>query len=261
MHSVAKIVSMKQPLIFLVLFPIVLGKSIEEDFEAIKDRISILENHVFGINQDTPNIVSDGALKERVEILEQALEKEKSENKLLKQKIEICKCNAENNTTHALENTHMLMAMSKEIWIKNLTNVNNPYKAVVNQNDQYLRHALGVSFDPVEHRVYWTDIFLEKIVSSTLDGTHFKTWNHSLIEKPEFLAIDYIGRNIYYSDNRKKHIGVCSIQKTNVCRPIITSGLTNPRGIAVYPKRGLLAYSNWDDDLENHPHIGIRYVL
>ena len=37
---------------------------------------------------------------------------------------------------------------------------------------------------------------------------------------------------------------------------MITSGVTNPRGIAVQPDQGLLAYSNWDDNLDNHPHIG-----
>ena len=31
----------------------------------------------------------------------------------------------------------------------------------------------------------------------------------------------------------------------------------NPRGIAVQPDQGLLAYTNWDDDLDNHPHIGL----
>lgn len=33
--------------------------------------------------------------------------------------------------------------------------------------------------------------------------------------------------------------------------------MTNPRGIAVQPDHGLLAYSNWDDKKENHPHIGL----
>ena len=42
---------------------------------------------------------------------------------------------------------------------------------------------------------------------------------------------------------------------------LITTGVTNPRGIAVYPEKGLLAYSNWDDDFDNHPHIGLRYAF
>jgi len=75
-------------------------------------------------------------------------------------------------------------------------------------------------------------------------------------EKPEFLAIDYLGRNFYYSDSIKKIIGVCTL-KGLFCQALITTGITNPRGIAIQPDHGLLAYTNWDDDLDNHPHIGL----
>ena len=35
---------------------------------------------------------------------------------------------------------------------------------------------------------------------------------------------------------------------------MITEGIVNPRGIAVYPPEGILAYSNW---AEQNPHIGL----
>ena len=38
---------------------------------------------------------------------------------------------------------------------------------------------------------------------------------------------------------------------------VITRGISNPRGVAVYPTKGLLAYSNWDDNPERKPHIGL----
>ena len=110
------------------------------------------------------------------------------------------------------ENTQLLIASDEEIRIKNLHNNSFSYNLVAGHSRDYLRQAYGVSFDPVEQRVYWADIVLKKIVSSTLDGSRFQTWNHSQIEKPEFLAIDYLGRNIYYSASKQKHIGVCTIQ-------------------------------------------------
>ena len=58
-----------------------------------------------------------------------------------------------------------------------------------------------------------------------------------------------------FSDSKKRLIGVCTI-RGKYCQGVITSGVTNPRGIAVQPDQGLLAYSNWDDNLDNHPHIG-----
>ena len=114
------------------------------------------------------------------------------------------------------ENTQLLFSSDKEIRIKNFPN--NNYDLVAGHSNDYLRQAIGVSFDPVEQRVYWADIVLKKIVSSTLDGSRFQTWNHSQIEKPEFLAIDYLGRNIYYSDSKQKHVGVCTIQNGHFCR-------------------------------------------
>jgi hypothetical protein len=60
---------------------------------------------------------------------------------------------------------------------------------------------------------------------------------------------------LFSSDSKKRLIGVCTI-RGKYCQGVITSGVTNPRGIAVQPDQGLLAYSNWDDNLDNHPHIG-----
>ena len=113
-----------------------------------------------------------------------------------------------------------------------------------------------MAYDSNDARIYWSDVSHKFIASSNLDGADFRTWNHSNIEKPEFLAFDYLGRNIYYSDPKKQLIGVCSI-RGKYCQGVITSGLTNPRGVAVQPVKGLLAYSNWDDNLYNHPHIGL----
>ena len=59
-----------------------------------------------------------------------------------------------------------------------------------------------------------------------------------------------------FSDSKKRLIGVCTI-RGKYCQGVITKGVTNPRGIAVQPDQGLLAYSNWDDNLDNHPHIGL----
>ena len=113
-----------------------------------------------------------------------------------------------------------------------------------------------MAYDSNDERIYWSDVSHKFIASSNLDGEEFRTWNHSNIETPEFLAIDYLGRNFYYSDSKKQLIGVCTLRGA-YCRVVIKHGLTNPRGIAVQSDQGLLAYSNWDDNLDNHPHIGL----
>ena len=66
----------------------------------------------------------------------------------------------------------------------------------------------GVAYDSNDARIYWSDVFHKFIASSNLDGADFRTWNHSNIEKPEFLAIDYLGRNFYYSGKFKDHFSL-----------------------------------------------------
>ena len=50
---------------------------------------------------------------------------------------------------------------------------------------------------------------------------------------------------------QKIHFSFFNFQK------VITEGISNPRGVAVYPTKGLLAYSNWDDNPKQTPHIGL----
>merc|ERR1712168_1471281 len=134
--------------------------------------------------------------------------------------------------------------------------VTSEHYRLITADEKQVKQAIGVAFDPTESRIYWADVKHKFIASTNLDGLDFQTWEHEMIEKPEFLAIDYLGRNFYYSDSVKKIIGVCTL-KGLFCQAVITTGITNPRGIAIQPDHGLLAYTNWDDDIDNHPHIGL----
>jgi len=135
--------------------------------------------------------------------------------------------------------------------------INSDHYALITDDGKKVKQAIGVAFDPTESRIYWADVQLKIVASTNLDGMDFRSWHHDNIEKPEFVAIDYLGRNFYYSDSKQKMIGVCKLDEGLFCQALITTGLTNPRGIAVQPDQGLLAYTNWDDDLDHHPHIGL----
>ena len=75
--------------------------------------------------------------------------------------------------------------------------------------------------DPSERRIYWSDAYLQQIVSSNMAGMDFRSWNHTQMHKPEFLAIDYAERNIYYSDSINKSISVCTIDG-HYCQVLLT---------------------------------------
>ena len=94
---------------------------------------------------------------------------------------------------------------------------NDHYCTLITNDYKYVKQAIGVAFDPSERRIYWSDAYLQQIVSSNMAGMDFRSWNHTQMHKPEFLAIDYAERNIYYSDSINKSISVCTIDG-NYCQ-------------------------------------------
>lgn len=68
--------------------------------------------------------------------------------------------------------------------------------------------------------------------------------------KPEDIVIDYITGNIYFSDNDYQHIAVCS-NDGYYCKAIITENVHRPRGIALYPQKGKIYWTDWG----SHPMI------
>jgi len=130
---------------------------------------------------------------------------------------------------------------------------------------EYVSQAIGVTYDSKTDRVYWSDVEPEgAIASSFSNGTDVKYFlQGSKVDMVESMAIDYVARNIYFTDSRKKIVSVCSldfhlkknhtseINKNPICSTILIN-IDQPREIALYPPEGLLFYTNWGEK----PHIG-----
>lgn len=67
---------------------------------------------------------------------------------------------------------------------------------------------------------------------------------------PDGLAIDWIGRNIYWSDNLLNTIEVSSLDGRN--RKVLKRGINEPRALQLYPAKGYLFYTDWGQKA----HIG-----
>lgn len=58
------------------------------------------------------------------------------------------------------------------------------------------------------------------------------------VKSPEGLAVDWAGRNVFWTDSKKHTIEVANID-TKVRKVLFEgNGISNPRGIAVHPQRG-----------------------
>lgn len=58
------------------------------------------------------------------------------------------------------------------------------------------------------------------------------------IQSVEGLAIDWLSRNVYWTDSKKDTIEVASLDNNKLRKVLVKEGLVNPRGIAVHPSRG-----------------------
>ena len=108
---------------------------------------------------------------------------------------------------------------------------------------QTLFHHLGtqqpiaLDYDPVEDRVYWSDIAQGRILSAFFNATSAKTLFRCNVRTPDGLAIDYLGRNIYWTDTGTNRIEVGKLDG-NARKLLIKDGLDEPRAIVLDEKNG-----------------------
>ncbi|XP_030378935.1 putative vitellogenin receptor isoform X2 [Scaptodrosophila lebanonensis] len=107
-----------------------------------------------------------------------------------------------------------------------------------------LTKVIGVAYDG--GYIYWTNIQneAESIVRAKPDGSMAEILLTSGLDAPEDLAVDWLTDNIYFSDNIMRHIAVCS-NDGMTCVVLVTKDVHQPRGIALWPQRGQMFWTDW----------------
>ncbi|KAK3604525.1 hypothetical protein CHS0354_000347 [Potamilus streckersoni] len=123
--------------------------------------------------------------------------------------------------------------------------------------DSRIRNPTGVAYDHTRKRVVWGSTEDNAIFSVSVNGTD-ETCLFSTGDKfPEMFAIDFSTGNIYYTavrlytlaSHQEGYIGVLSV---NSLHKLLIKDLRSPRGIALYPSKGLMFWT----DFGSNPHIG-----
>ena len=99
------------------------------------------------------------------------------------------------------------------------------------------QRPIALDFDPVEDRVYWSDVSHGRIFSAFSNSTSLKTLFYCNVQTPDGLAIDHVGRNIYWTDAGTNTIEVGRLDGTSR-RVLIKYGLDSPRAIALAERNG-----------------------
>ncbi|CAH3029645.1 unnamed protein product, partial [Porites evermanni] len=105
--------------------------------------------------------------------------------------------------------------------------------------------ALDYNFQ--DKKVYWTDVSLNTISRSFLNGSAQEIVVSSRIENPYGLAVDPFGQNIYWTDSAEVTIEAATLNGL-YRRIIINKDLQSPTDIALDVTRGFMYWTDWGID-------------
>ncbi|KAH6937355.1 hypothetical protein HPB50_026996 [Hyalomma asiaticum] len=109
-------------------------------------------------------------------------------------------------------------------------------------NDVY--NAVAVDFNYNEWKLYYTDVTLDVIRRVDLNGTNVEVIIDNDLEAADGLALDWIARNIYWADSRRKTIEVARADGSSR-KLLINLDLDEPRALALFPAKGYIFWSDW----------------
>lgn len=118
------------------------------------------------------------------------------------------------------------------------------------------RQSIGVAFDGEFY--YWTEVELarEVIVKYNPNTKTREILLTNGLELPEYIAVDWLTKNIYFTDSSRKHVAVCT-NDGYYCTELVKIDIMHyPRAIALHPTDGLLFWTDWG----NNSHIGVSFM-
>lgn len=107
-----------------------------------------------------------------------------------------------------------------------------------------LMNVVALDFDHRDNYIYYCDVSAKTIFRSKMNNQDHREAvirhdSHGL----EGIAVDWIGRKLYWLDRHSKHLDVAELDGTK--RKTLKAGIPDPRGLAVHPGTGYLYFSSW----------------
>ena len=118
-------------------------------------------------------------------------------------------------------------------------------------------NAVAIDYDYETKCAFWSDITKHGSSLRKLCGTDNGTQVLNLVslQNPDGLAVDWIGRNLYWCDKGSDTIEVADLNG-NYRKILIHQHLQEPRALVVDPHHGYLYWTDWGDK----PHIGRAHM-
>ncbi|XP_025082130.1 low-density lipoprotein receptor-related protein 5-like [Pomacea canaliculata] len=104
---------------------------------------------------------------------------------------------------------------------------------------------MGIDYDPVDGRVYWSDTEDNTIRSANLDGSDARLVR-SISQGGELwgLSVDSVSRLLFYADDGNKVIGMISLDNNNSHHIVVDTDIGQPIDIELDKHNGVMYWSD-----------------
>ncbi|OXB76843.1 UNVERIFIED_CONTAM: hypothetical protein H355_002536 [Colinus virginianus] len=139
-------------------------------------------------------------------------------------------------------NLLLLVASRNQIVVDNITSQSHSIYSLIRDG----RNIVAIDFDSVSDRIFWSDTTQDKIWSAYQNGTDRKIVFDSGVTVTESIAVDWVGRNLYWTDFVLETIEVSKIDGSHRT-VLISENVTNPRGLVLDPRTDahVMFWTDW----------------
>ncbi|KAG8306441.1 hypothetical protein J6590_046757, partial [Homalodisca vitripennis] len=123
-----------------------------------------------------------------------------------------------------------------------------------------VKHSIAIDYDPIDGYIYWTDDDVSKLYyvlklsnekvqairRARMNGSGQEDLITTEVEHPDGIAVDWIARNMYWTDTGTDRIEVARLDG-RARKVLINEDLVEPRAVAVAPEHGWLFWSDWNE--------------
>ncbi|CAG7828356.1 unnamed protein product [Allacma fusca] len=149
-------------------------------------------------------------------------------------------------TKHRYQDPFLIYLKAKPGGIRSASltkNDNKRYDIMIPVVDKFSHSA--IDFDLYTSTIYYADATNFRIMKKKLGNLTSEVYLDKGISHSEGIAIDWMGKNIYWTDETLHTIFVASLKNPTHKKLLVYTNLTHPKSIVVHPERGLMFWSNW----------------
>ncbi|KAK7507346.1 hypothetical protein BaRGS_00001281, partial [Batillaria attramentaria] len=116
-----------------------------------------------------------------------------------------------------------------------------------------LIRPVALAVDPRNNDIYFSDMSTRHIGRySAATGKTTILLNGTIVSPTcEGLAVDFVGDNLYWTDNAYDAIFVASLKNMSLVTKVINVDLTHPKSIALDPLNGMMYWTDWKAKIES----------